>query len=121
MTKSTDITPATKRPRKMAREPQMESVGEGAAGAYPAGAAGASDAAETPSANKAQTKAAIVLDLLRRPEGASIEQLVAATGWLPHTTRAALTGLRKKGHAVTSDKPEGAARAYRLAAPEAAG
>jgi len=121
MTKSTDITPATKRPRKMAREPRLESVGEGAAGPDATSATGASDAAATPSAPKAQTKAAIVLDLLRRPEGASIEQLVAATGWLPHTTRAALTGLRKKGHTVTSDKPEGAARVYRLAASEAVG
>ena len=37
----------------------------------------------------------------------------AATGWLPHTTRAALTGLKKKGHAVTSTKTDGA-RTYRL-------
>ena len=42
--------------------------------------------------------------MLRRPEGASIDQLVAATGWLPHTTRAMLTGLRKKGHEITKDK-----------------
>jgi hypothetical protein len=30
--------------------------------------------------------------------------MVEATGWLPHTTRAALTGLRKKGHAVDRRK-----------------
>ena len=50
------------------------------------------------------SKTAQVLDLLRRPEGATIEQLVKATGWLPHTTRAALTGLKKKGYAVARMK-----------------
>jgi len=41
-----------------------------------------------------------VLNLLRRDEGATLAEMIAATGWLPHTTRAALTGLRKKGHAI---------------------
>lgn len=43
------------------------------------------------------SKIATVLTLLRKPGGATIEELVTATGWLPHTTRAALTGLRKRG------------------------
>ena len=43
-----------------------------------------------------------------------IAQLVAVTGWLPHTTRAALTGLKKKGHVVTSEKLEGEGRVYRV-------
>ena len=47
-----------------------------------------------------QTKTALVLSLMKRTEGATLDQMVAATGWLPHTTRAALTGLRKRGHAV---------------------
>ena len=46
------------------------------------------------------TKGAAVIALLRRNEGATLAELIAATGWLPHTTRAALTGLRKKGHAI---------------------
>ena len=50
------------------------------------------------------TKSAQVLALLRREEGATLAELVEATGWLPHTTRAALTGLRKKGHAVVTGK-----------------
>jgi hypothetical protein len=37
--------------------------------------------------------------LLERNEGATLPDLIAATGWPPHTPRAALTGLRKKGHA----------------------
>lgn len=47
-----------------------------------------------------QTKTALVVSLMKRTEGATLDQMVAATGWLPHTTRAALTGLRKRGHAV---------------------
>ena len=46
------------------------------------------------------TKVSMLLDLLRREEGATLADLIAATGWLPHTTRAALTGLRKKGHVL---------------------
>jgi hypothetical protein len=42
------------------------------------------------------TKQAKVVDLLRRPEGATIAQLVKATGWQPHTVRGALAGALKK-------------------------
>ncbi len=50
------------------------------------------------------TKAEQVLCLLRRPDGATLQELVDATGWLQHTTRAALTGLRKKGHGIAKTK-----------------
>lgn len=53
---------------------------------------------------RASSKTDIVLDLLRRQTGATLAEMVAATGWLPHTTRAALTGLRKKGHAIVRAK-----------------
>ena len=56
------------------------------------------------------TKQALVLSLVSREGGASLDELVAATGWLPHTTRAALTGLRKRGHTVNRDKIDGASR-----------
>lgn len=46
------------------------------------------------------TKTTAVLNLLKREIGATMPELIAATGWLPHTTRAALTGIRKKGHNV---------------------
>ena len=46
------------------------------------------------------TKSAAVIALLERQEGATLTELVEATGWLPHSTRAALTGLRKKGHKI---------------------
>ncbi|WP_419683593.1 DUF3489 domain-containing protein [Sphingomonas sp. ID0503] len=51
-----------------------------------------------------RTKSELVLQLLGRGEGATLAELAGATGWLPHTTRAALTGLRKKGNAILKDK-----------------
>lgn len=55
--------------------------------------------------------------LLVRDEGASLDQMVLATGWLPHTTRAALTGLKKKGYVISSNKIDGL-RTYRAVAPQ---
>lgn len=64
--------------------------------------------AETPTTAPAAlprlTKVEAVLALLRREQGATLAELVAETGWLPHTTRAALTGLRKKGHVLEKTK-----------------
>jgi DNA-binding MarR family transcriptional regulator len=69
-------------------------------------------------AEKAPTKSAIVLSLLAREQGATLAELIEATDWLPHTTRAALTGLRKKGHAIDRRK-RGDATCYPLLATEA--
>jgi hypothetical protein len=55
--------------------------------------------------------------LVTRDEGATLEQIIAATGWLPHTTRAALSGLRKAGYGLDSDKVDGV-RTYRAVAPK---
>ena len=84
---------ATKRPRKMARIPKAAST----------------EQSSTTAANpiKRESKTDLVLGMLQRPEGATIDQLVTATGWLAHTTRAALTGLKKKGHVITSEKFDG--------------
>ena len=51
--------------------------------------------------------------LLRRSDGCALADIVSTTGWLPHTSRAALTGLRKKGHILISEKIEGVRR-YRM-------
>ena len=53
------------------------------------------------------TKSSMVLALLQREQGATLAELIEATGWLPHTTRAALTGLRKKGHAIERGSRDG--------------
>ena len=84
--------PATKRPRKMAREPEA-----------------APSALAEPRVNKSD----LVIGLLQRTGGATLVEMIAATGWLPHSTRAALTGLKKKGHPLTSEKTDGVRR-YRI-------
>jgi DNA-binding MarR family transcriptional regulator len=61
------------------------------------------------------SKSSMVLDLLRRANGATLPELIEATGWLPHTTRAALTGLRKKGHAIERTR-RGSDTCYTIAA-----
>jgi hypothetical protein len=66
---------------------------------------------------KAPTKQQQLTALVVREEGATLDQMIAVTGWLPHTTRAALTGLKKKGYAISSDKVDGV-RTYRAVAPE---
>ncbi|WGJ15259.1 DUF3489 domain-containing protein [Methylocapsa sp. D3K7] len=60
------------------------------------------------------SKLAGVIILLSREQGAGIEELTAATGWLPHTTRAALTGLRKRGYVLGRERREGADTIYRI-------
>lgn len=66
---------------------------------------------------KAGSKRALILMLLSRAEGVTIDDLIAATGWLPHTTRAALSGLRKSGLTVERFRAAGAVSSvYRIQA-----
>ena len=62
------------------------------------------------------TKTDAVIRLLKRPQGASIAQLQKPTGWQPHSVRAALTGLRKKGHEITRDENDAGVTVYRIRA-----
>ena len=69
-------------------------------------------------APRAGSKIDSVVKLLGRPEGATLAVLVEATGWLPHTTYAALTGLRKRGYVLVRSRDDGAGSSvYRLAPP----
>ncbi len=63
------------------------------------------------------TKQAILIELLKRPKGATIEQMAGKTGWQAHSVRGAISGTLKKklGLAVTSETIEGRGRVYRIA------
>ena len=63
----------------------------------------------------AETKQAFVVRMLQRDGGASVAELAGAMGWLPHTTRAALTRLRQSGHELQKEKRETGETAYRVA------
>ena len=62
------------------------------------------------------TKQATLIAMLRAPEGATIEEIMAATGGLGHTVRGAMAGALKKklGLEVTSEKIEGRGRVYAI-------
>ena len=63
------------------------------------------------------SKQAQVLAMLRRPEGATLVQITEATGWRAHSVRGFLAGPVKKKLelTLTSEKPQGGVRVYRLA------
>lgn len=63
------------------------------------------------------SKQAEVIRMLQRPEGATIGQICTATGWQAHTVRGTFAGAFKKklGLTITSDKPQGGERVYRIA------
>ena len=68
------------------------------------------------------SKLALLIDLLRRADGATIVDLTQTTGWLAHTTRAAITGLRKRGYAVTRERMGAGESVYRISgAPAGSG
>jgi hypothetical protein len=58
-----------------------------------------------------------MIGLLRRPEGASVEEMAKATGWQSHSVRGVMSGALKKklGLAIASEKVEGRGRIYRIA------
>ncbi|ACM03931.1 DUF3489 domain-containing protein [Cereibacter sphaeroides] len=91
--------------RKANRQPDAE----------PAPATEATDAPK-PVTIRAGTKQAQIIALLRRPEGASIAEIVEATGWLAHSVRGLISGgLKKKlGLPVTAEKVEGRGTVYSL-------
>jgi DNA-binding MarR family transcriptional regulator len=70
---------------------------------------------------QATTKRAQLIGLLERPEGATVAEIGQRLGWLPHTVRAAITGLRKAGREVTRTKDADDRSVYRLAPVETDG
>ena len=67
---------------------------------------------------RAGSKQALIIKLLTRKSGVTLETMIEATGWLPHTTRAALTGLRKRGYAVLLERQDGKPSLYRIASAQ---
>jgi DNA-binding IclR family transcriptional regulator len=63
---------------------------------------------------KTTSKAAMVIKILAREKGATLLEMSKATGWQPHSCRAFLTGLRKKGSILKEERSDGQL-AYRIA------
>jgi len=79
-------------------------------------------AANVPDADRprASTKRTLLIGMLERPDGASVAEIGQRLGWLPHTVRAAITGLRHAGREVTRSKDATGQSVYRLALVETA-
>ena len=77
--------------------------------------------ATAPASSKATPKPSSKLgqleEMLRRPEGATIPQLIKALAWQAHSIRGAMSGAlkKKRGLAVSASNTEGAGRVYRIA------
>jgi hypothetical protein len=73
-------------------------------------------AKDKPVRTRADSKQAMVIGLLQRPEGATIAQIMEATGWQQHTVRGTLAGTLKKrlGLSINSSKETGGQRVYRI-------
>jgi DNA-binding transcriptional regulator PaaX len=63
-----------------------------------------------------KTKATLMREMLEGEGGASLDDLCKATGWQPHTVRAALSGLRKAGHAIDRTRDDAGKSIYRVTA-----
>lgn len=79
-------------------------------------AVAAAEANFTKPRTRENSKQAMVISLLRRPEGATIAQICEATGWQAHTVRGTIAGSLKKklGLSIASETPEGSDRIYRI-------
>jgi Protein of unknown function (DUF3489) len=90
-------------------------VGDSATAPIPEQAT-STDTAATASTTRTGTKQFALIATLRRPEGASLDEIVSATGWQAHTVRGAISGALKKrlGLAITSERIEGRGRVCRI-------
>jgi len=79
-------------------------------------AKGVKAAKEKPTRTRADSKQAQLIEMLKAPKGATIDEIVAAFVWQPHTARGVIAGALKKklGLEVTSEKVEGRGRVYRI-------
>jgi hypothetical protein len=79
--------------------------------------AGLAAVAALPPEPAKESKLALVIRLLSRPEGATIDDLVTTTGWQKHTVRAAISHAlaKKRGYQIASEKLQGGKRTYKIA------
>jgi hypothetical protein len=109
----------THKPRRMAREPQPQNCEGPPAGGNREQGSTAELATLADPAPARVTKQCLLIEMLSQEGGASLQAIVGATGWQSHTARAALTGLRKKGHAIERFRGDEETR-YRIVTSSAA-
>ena len=113
--KATQKASVAKRARHVVPAPTKASRKAGPAKKAPKGRTKAKPA--KPEA-RSGSKTAKILDLLKRPGGATAKELMKVTGWQPHSVRGFLSGTvgKKMGLIVTSTKGENGERTYSVEA-----
>ena len=91
-------TQPRKSKRQSAKRPAAGNAGRG------------KSAQQTNAPVRAGTKQATLVDMMRTANGATIAQMGARMGWQPHSVRAAITGLRKRGYRVERQLEDGTSR-----------
>jgi hypothetical protein len=103
-------------PREAPAEEETESAGEAADSLKTPGKAKSRASRTAAPRTRADSKQAQLIAMLRRAKGATIDEIVEALEWQPHTVRGAIAGALKKklGLEVTSEKDEKRGRVYRV-------
>ena len=103
-------------PPPLATDPEIEAAVAAAEASWQPSQTDAAPAAPQPRTRE-HSKQAAVIQMLQRPEGATIAQVCASTGWQAHTVRGTFANTLKKklGLAIVSDKAKGCERVYRIA------
>jgi len=94
-----------------------EGLKQSALQSEPGSQCGGAQAAGVPSADppRASTKRAMLIAMMERTQGAGVAEIGQRLGWLPHTVRVAITGLRHARREVTRSKNDSGHTVYRLA------
>jgi hypothetical protein len=115
-------SPKSKAPSKKSAEPSI-SINDPAFAELPEAKANAASwpTGEKPKAAAKESKLALVIKLLSRDEGATIEDVAEATGWQKHTVRSCISHAlaKKRGYPIVSEKPQGGKRIYKITAAKA--
>lgn len=113
MTDHDTTTPAKPRPRRAKTTAKPSAATTEDTGTTPPGS---SPTVATAAATKATSKSDTVIKLLLRAKGATPMELIAATDWQPHSLRAFLSGLRKKGRVIVREARKNGEGIYRIVA-----
>ena len=107
-----NVAPAKARSARKAK--QAKKASKGRAQPEIAQSKAAQPKGAKPQAARNGSKTDKILDLLKRPGGATSKELMKATSWLPHSVRGFLSGTvgKKMGLIVTSTKGENGERSY---------
>ena len=93
----------TKRKKKAANRPKKQKTAKTSESPAPVQNSKIQEGKQKPHDSE-NTKQQLLLGMLSKKPGANIDAIVKATGWLPHTSRAMISGLRKAGHKIETER-----------------